>query len=301
LWEWILTRAKPKKIHTIFFCGDILNPADVLKAAFGTDIIIHLAARHHDFGISREEFFRVNVGGMKNILVCAAKLSIKKFIFYSTVAVYGNHKAHTTEATNPNPANNYGKSKLAAERLLEKWVAEDSFRQAAIIRPTVVFGPENYANMYNLINTIYKRRFIFVGKGENIKSVAYVENLVDATIFLLTRLKPGIDIYNYSDYPQMSTAQIVKTITDYLPCGTPKVKIPIKPAIMAASIFDLLGRLTGYNFPITANRIKKFNTPTIHRSDKIRALGFESPINSEEAFRKTVEWYLDNGNPDNVK
>lgn len=290
-------RAPEKKdALTGFILGDILNPDDTKKACGGVDAIVHLAAKHHDFGISKDEFFKVNVQGMENILKCAAESGIKKFIFYSTVAVYGEIKTPGSENTAPMPVSDYGKSKLAAEEILRKWVSRDHERQAAIIRPVVVFGPGNFANMYNLIDKIYKKRFIFAGKGKNVKSVAYVENLAEATIFLLERLKPGIETYNYSDYPQMNTEQIVRHISDYLSCRIPRFRIPLRTAMAAAGIFDILGKITGYNFPITANRIKKFNTSTVYLSDKIRKAGFCPPVELSEGFRRMAKWYLNCGN-----
>ena len=279
-----------------FILGNIQEPEEIIKAAQGVDVIINLAAKHHDFGVSRDEFFGVNVQGTQNILDCASQLGIKKVVFYSTVAVYGNIKSYTTENTATNPVSNYGKSKLAAEKLVCAWTTQDRSREAIIIRPTVVFGPTNYANMYNLIDKIYKKKFIFVGKGNNIKSVAYVENLVQATIFLIERMHPGIEIYNYSDYPQMTIEQTVVNITRNIPHNIPKVKIPLRPTLALASVIDLLEKITGYNFPITANRIKKFNTQTHHNSDKIRNIGFEPPIALSEGVRKTVKWYLENRN-----
>ena len=279
--------------------GDILNYRDVLNAAQGVDVIINLAAKHHDFGISRSEFFSVNEQGTANILRCAAELGIKKFIFYSTVAVYGEQNIPSTEETSPSPVNDYGASKLAAEKVVYNWVKEDSSRQAVILRPTVVFGPYNYANMFNLINSIYKKRFLFVGKGENIKSVVYVGNLVDATIFLLENLKSGLEIYNYSDYPQMTSTRIAETIARYLSRNIPKVRIPLGLAISMGYVFDLLAKVTGYNFPITAKRMKKFNTDTHHKSDKIRELGFKPKIDLNDGFKRMVEWYMSlkvNGN-----
>ena len=76
----------------------------------------------------------------------------------------------------------------------------------------------------------------------------------------------------------------------------PRFRIPLRPAMMATGIFDLLGKLTGYNFPITANRIKKFNTPTHHMAEKIKAMGFKPKVNLYEGFKRMAEWYLNNGN-----
>ncbi|MBE0433497.1 NAD(P)-dependent oxidoreductase [candidate division WOR-3 bacterium] len=272
--------------------GDLCAREDVLAAAKGADLIITLAAKHHDFGVSREEFFHVNETGTEILLEVAGSHGIKKLVFYSTVAVYGTRNEPSTEDMEPRPDSDYGASKYAGEILIYKWCNGDKHRSAVIIRPTVIFGPNNYANVYNLIDTIYKRKFIFVGKGDNIKSVAYVENLVDATLFLMDRMNPGIQIYNYSDEPQMTIEQIVETITGFLPHGIPKKKIPLWLVTSFGSIFDCLARITGRNYRITSARMKKFATSTHHRADKIRALGFRQRIDTKEGFRRMVEWYL---------
>lgn len=274
------------------FIGDILSLDSLKNALQGVDLVISLAAKHHDFGITREEYFRVNQGGTINLLRCMAQKNIKKLIFFSSVAVYGTQTEPTTEQSPLIPDTDYGKSKLAAENEILKWIKEDKQRSVIIIRPTVIFGPENYGNVYNLIDKIYKKRFIFVGDGTNIKSVAYVENLVDATVFLMEHLIPGVQVFNYSDEPQMTTEQIVKIITEFMPHGIPHFKIPLSLAVSVGSIFDILAKIAGYNFPITAKRMKKFNTPTFHKSDKIRQLGFQQKISIREGFRRMVEWYL---------
>jgi nucleoside-diphosphate-sugar epimerase len=279
-----------KKICENFY-GDILSYEDVMKSAKGVELVISLAAKHHDFGIKKEEYFRVNEGGTINLLKCMSCLGIKKLIFYSSVAVYGTQDSPTTEESPLLPDTNYGRSKLAAENAIKKWVMEDKTREVIIIRPTVIFGPENYGNVYNLIDKIYKRRFIFVGDGSNIKSVAYVENLVDATIFLIDHLKPGIQIFNYSDEPQMTTREIVDLITEFMPHTIPKFKIPLSLAVLVGGIFDILAKITGYNFPITARRMQKFNTSTHHKAEKIRQLGFKQRITIREGFKRMIDWY----------
>lgn len=286
----------PEELSKLCTClvGDMLSPEDILKAAQGVDLIITLAAKHHDFGVTREEFFHVNETGTQILLDCATKLQIKKLIFYSSVAVYGTSDEPSTENTIPQPDNDYGESKLAAEKVIQKWVDDDKSRSVIIIRPSVIFGPNNFANVYNLIDKIYKKKFVFVGKGDNIKSVAYVENLVDANIFLIDKLKSGIQIFSYSDEPQMTISQVVDIISEYMPHKVPKIKIPLWIAVSFGSIFDLLGKTTGHNYPITAARMKKFATSTHHKAEKIRNIGFKQKIETKEGFKRMVEWYMAN-------
>jgi nucleoside-diphosphate-sugar epimerase len=272
--------------------GDILHKGDVEKTVELADFIIHLAAKHHDFGISEEEFYKVNVEGTKNLLDCASRKNIKKFIFVSSVAVYNDENMPVDEATELKPNNFYGKSKLEAEDLVREWVDKDTTRSVIIVRPAVVFGPYNYANMYKLIDNIYKGKFIFVGRGDNIKSVAYVENLVDAIIFSMERMKPGLNIFNYSDEPHMTIEEIVNIISKPLGKSISRFRLPLRLVLTVASIFDLIARASGKNLPIQAFRIKKFAQDTFYKSNIIKETGFKPRISLEEGFRNMVDWYL---------
>jgi len=284
----------PAEMKDICTClsGDLGSYQDVTNAAQGADMVITLAAKHHDFGVSREEFFEVNEAGTQTLLDAVQALGIKKLIFYSTVAVYGSREEPSSEKMEPRPDSDYGESKHAGEKLIYRWCDVDKSRTAIIIRPTVIFGPKNYANVYNLIDQIYRKRFVFVGKGNNIKSVAYVENLVDATFFLMELMTSGVHIFNYSDEPQMTIKQIVDTIAGFLPHGVPRKKLPLWIATSFGGVFDFMGKITGHNYTITAARMKKFATATHHRADKIRELGFKQKVETKEGFRRMVEWYL---------
>ena len=273
--------------------GNILDQVSVRKAMEGADSIIHLAAAHRDFGIDRDEYYRVNVDGTKMLLQTATEMKIKRFVFYSSVSVYGASQP-SSDDTAPNPNNDYGASKLKAEEAIRAWAQEGPAREVIILRPTVVFGPRNRANIFKLVRQVCDRRFIWVGNGENIKSVAYVENVVDATIMLLNTMAPGVLTLNYSDRPQRTTKEIVAIIAQKAGISVPRRRIPISVALQALRILDLIGNITRRDLPITSARILKFNTPTCHNAEKIFALGFQPRFSIEEGFEKNVGWYLAN-------
>ena len=274
------------------FAGNILDRDIVREAIGGVDSIIHLAAEHKDFGISKDEYFKVNVDGTSVLLDAASKQNIKKFVFYSSVAVYGSHQP-SSDDTMPQPNNDYGASKLKAEEVIRDWARADARRRVVIIRPTVVYGPRNHANIFRLVKQVSDGRFVWVGNGSDIKSVAYVENVVDATAFLYTRFEEGLHIYNYADSPHLTTKDIVHIIAAKAGVKEPKLKVPWPIAVSTASIFDLLGKLTGFDFPVTSARIRKFNTPTCHNAEKIFALGFHPRFTIEEGLEKMVKWYIE--------
>jgi len=273
--------------------GNILCNEVVIKSMEDIDCVIHLAAEHKDFGVKKEDYFKVNVEGTKILLEASAKFGVNKFIFFSSVAVYGNNSP-SNEDTLPDPINFYGISKLEAEKEVIKWANEDKKRTAIIIRPTVVYGPGSKANIFRLIRQICDGKFIMVGNGNNIKSIAYVRNLVDATLFLMDKCNSGVHVFNYSDEPQLTTKQLVNLIAKIASRRLPSFYIPLKIAMSFGYGFDILGKITGKDFPITAARMKKFATSTCHQAYKIRKLGFVQKYSIEDGLREHIEWYLKN-------
>ena len=256
------------------------------------DAVIHLAAEHKDYGITEAEYFSVNENGTQKLLKCASDYAINNFIFFSSVAIYGQIN-DATETTPPSPSTPYGKSKLAAETSVKSWVDDDANRSARIIRPTVVFGPNNFANIFRLISRVCDEKFLWVGKGENIKSIAYVENLVAATLFLLDSLKPGLEIYNYSDQPPISIKELVNIVANFASVNVPNFRIPTKIAFSIAGLIDSFGKVFRFNFSFSKERFKKFSANSNYPSDKIRASGYRQKISLSEGIKKTVEWYLE--------
>lgn len=275
-----------------FVKGDIRNEKDVRGAVRDNKVtsIISLAAKHHDFGIGHDEYFDTNEDGTRIICKVASENNIDEIVFYSSVAVYGIRDEISTEALEPKPDAPYGESKLAGEKVLVDWAAEKSGRKVLIIRPTLVFGKNNMANMRNLIKQIDSGLYFHLGKAENIKSIAYVENLVAATLFLKERLKPGVSIYNYADEPQLTTREISSTIAESLHKKI-RLTVPKTLGILMGLPFDILIKLTGKNLPISTARIKKLGTATHHSAKKLFAEGFKPRYTTIEGLKKMVDWY----------
>ncbi|MGJ3234502.1 NAD-dependent epimerase/dehydratase family protein [Marivirga sp.] len=260
---------------------------------YNVNTIIHLAAAHHDFGISKEEYFEVNETGTENICKVAEENDIKKIVFYSSVAVYGDNKEPSTEERAPEPSNHYGASKLAGEAKLKSW-SEKEGNQAIVIRPCLVYGPRNTANMYNLIKQIDSGKFFNVGKGDNVKSICFVENIVEATIHLLNTLnRTGYNFYNYADSPQLTSKETANYISECLgkkkPFSVPKTLLQI-----GAIPFDILIKVTGKNLPVSSARVNKFATETYHKAEKILETGFSPKFDNYQGLKKMVDWYNSN-------
>ena len=128
------------------------------------------------------------------------------------------------------------------------------------------------------------------------KKIVVVENLTAATVFMMNHMKPGINAFNYSDYPHRKSLEIANIIQVELGRKPLGFRVPLGLAMALACPFDLLAKITGKNLPITANRIKKFaQMNTWHGSDKVRSLGFQQKISTEKGLNRMVQWYLAQG------
>lgn len=274
-----------------FVHGNILDDSAVDNAMSDVDLILHLAAEHKDFGVPESLYYQVNVDGTEKLLQHASRHQIRNFVFFSSVAVYGDSRVPTNEALVPAPDSPYGKSKLLAEQRIEGWSAQASERKGLIIRPTVIFGPYNYANMYRLIRSVARRRYVGVGDGKNIKSIGYVENVAAAALFLMERMGAGVEIYNYADSPHMTTLDLVACIAKSLGVKVPSLRIPKPLALACAFPLDVIAKATKKDLPLTAKRIAKFTNSTHHRADKLLRAGFSPPYSPEAGVQKTIAWY----------
>ncbi|MEZ6119236.1 MAG: NAD-dependent epimerase/dehydratase family protein [Pirellulaceae bacterium] len=282
-----------------FIEGDVRDPAAVEMALEGCDAVLHLAAAHHDFGIEESTYYSVNQHGTSVLTRAMAAGGIDRICFFSTVAVYGDAARPIDESTPPEPVSFYGKSKLAGEVVLKDWVAADQHRQSLIIRPTVVFGPGNFANMYTLIRQVERGRYLQVGPGTNIKSICYVENLVAAVVDLWLdhqEQRAGFEVFNYVDKPDLTSREISSSIYRHLGRKVPAFTVPFVAARLLALPFDVVTAVTGKDLGVSTARIRKLAMDvTCFEAEKVRQTGFQAPVDLVEGIGRMVRWYQEAG------
>lgn len=255
--------------------------------------LINLAAEHKDNVEPISEYERVNVHGARNVCKFCNLKKINKIIFTSSVAIYGNSKDPCYENSKINYFNEYGRTKYEAEKIYLDWFNEDPInRDLIIIRPTVIFGPGNRGNVYNLLNQIYKKRFVQIGSGKNIKSIAYVRNIADfihESIGMKNKNMLPL-IVNYADKPDMEIQELVKLIKKELGYKeTTLLKVPFFLAITIGKFFDFISLITRKDFPISSIRVKKFIMNTVIDSKYLESI-YKSAYPLEEALKDTINF-----------
>jgi GlcNAc-P-P-Und epimerase len=256
----------------------------------GVDLVVLLAAEHRDDVHPVSLYYDVNVEGTRNVLKVMAAKNVNKIIFTSSVSVYGLNKDNPDETSPTDPFNHYGKSKLKAEEILRKWFeSSSSERTLIILRPTVVFGPGNKGNVYNLLTQISSGKFIMIGQGKNKKSMAYVGNIAEFLKYCVNSHMPGFHLYNYVDKPDLSTKELVLQAENTLGKKILPLKIPYFVGYAGAKVLDVASKVLNKKFSISAVRVKKFCATTQFNSINLNSTNFKPPYDLEEALEITIK------------
>jgi nucleoside-diphosphate-sugar epimerase len=284
-----------KVSRTNYFCFDLSNEISSLAKLLkdeSFDLLIHLAAAKGDYNLKYDDFYRDNVTASEKTISLVKVLDIKSVIAYSTVSVYGHDNKIKSEEADLVPNNPYGATKLESENIFIKWHNLDPIKnKLTILRPSVIYGENNFANMYNLLDQLNKKFPVSVGKGNYIKSMVAVENIVDITVFSINKLR-GLQIYNCTDKPYPKLKEVIKYITEIKGFSKPKIVIPKWFAYLIGLLFECFSFIIKKDLGITRERIYKFTMPTDYRSEKLAGVGYIQKHSVKDRVQNMAKWYL---------
>lgn len=285
----IFDKAPPKTDRFQSILGDVRDVEALSSAARGQDVIYNLAAEHRDDVRPSSLYEEVNVGGARNVVTAAERAGVQTIVFTSSVAVYGDGDHALTEDAPHRPINEYGRTKSLAEAEHLKWADVDEKRRLTIVRPSVVFGPGNRGNVYNLLRQISSGRFVMVGDGENRKSMAFVDN-VAAFLAGAPDHAEGVQIYNYADKPDFDMNALVTLIREQRGPGRGVgPRLPIWTARIIGKAADVVANATGRSLPISAVRVEKFIANTEIDASRVQQTGFRPPVDLRDGLRQTIQ------------
>jgi UDP-glucose 4-epimerase len=226
--------------------GDVNDRAVVRRAARGADAIVHLAGLLHIVNppiAMRAEYERVNVGGTAAIIDAAMTEGIRRVVTLSTIAVYGYQRAgeRLTEQSGTHPDTLYGETKLAAEQVALAARRTDGAPLATVLRAAAVYGPRVKGNYQRLVRALAKRRFVPIGRGDNVRTLVFVDDLASAIALAVEDSRAAGGVYNVSDGTSHPLAQIIAAICAALGRRPPSWHAPAGPVralLRAASIVN---------------------------------------------------------------
>jgi GlcNAc-P-P-Und epimerase len=268
--------------------GDVRDRKEVSNAMVARDLVYNLAAEHQDNVRPLSLYMEVNVEGARNVCAAATEHGVKHIVFTSSVAVYGSHETPIGEDTPHLFFNEYGRTKHLAEQVHLEWLEGAADNQLTIVRPTVVFGPGNRGNVYNLLRQLKYGPFVMFGNGLNVKSLAHVENISSFLSFLAGR-RERYGVYNYADKPDFNMRDLVRFVDRQLgKKDTRRARFPQGLGVLAGHVADGFSIVTGRSLPVSAVRVKKFCASSAIDSRRAMATGFVPPNELQASLQQMV-------------
>lgn len=222
------------------------------------DWIFNFAAIHREPGHDNKEYYETNINGAYNVCEYARKVNCKNIYFTSSISVYGSSETPINE-NYPCLANTaYGISKYSSELIHRLWQKNSADRKLIIVRPGVIYGPNDPGNILRMIKAIKKGYFAYPGSGNIHKSYGYIYGLIESIDFLLKN-ETNYLCYNYVEYPTERLSDLVKHIKKFVNSNSIVISIPISLLLFISKILQIL---LGKKNPVHPVRVKKAGTST---------------------------------------
>jgi len=215
--------------------GDIRDLPTCVRAAKQVDFILHQAALGSVPRSIEEpiESHHSNVTGFVNILLAARQASVRRIVYASSSAVYGDHPAL------PKKEENIGKclSPYAATKLADEIYADAFARCYGLetlgLRYFNVFGPRQDPNgpyaavIPKWIDAMIRKETIFInGDGETSRDFCHIANVVQANLLAATVQNPAAvnQAYNVAVHARTTLNQLFEALRSKLQAFYPHLK-----------------------------------------------------------------------------
>ena len=215
-----LSNLGKSKNRITFIKGDTLDKALLTGIVAEVELVFHLAANVGNIKSIEDPYFDmdVNIKGTINLLEACLKSNIKRLVYSSSGAIFGEAKYLPIDEDHPlNPESPYGVSKLAAEKYCFAFYKVHGIPTTAL-RYFNVYGPRQGSSGYPNVIAIFfgrireGRPLTIFGDGKQTRDFVFVEDVVTANILAATQPAAVGEIFNIATGKANSVEQVASLI-----------------------------------------------------------------------------------------
>jgi nucleoside-diphosphate-sugar epimerase len=243
----------------------------------GADVLIHCAGVVDD--VRRME--PVHVLGTRDLLA-AAEGRVSRWVQLSSVGAYGRVRAGVVLEDHPQrPSGPYEETKARADALVLA-ASDAGVISAAVLRPSIVIGPEMpNDSVRGMAAAIRHRQFFFIGRPGASANYVHVEDVARALAFLATDKRRPSGVFNLSGWSTIEA--FAAALARAGGSVEPKLRLPELPVRLAV-------RLAGWipHFPLTGSRIDALTNRARYPAARLEEIGFEPRYSADQAAAETA-------------
>jgi dihydroflavonol-4-reductase len=276
--------------------GDMRDAASMAGAMAGCRYLFHVAADYRIWARDPQEILRNNLAGVTAVMSAALAAGVERVVYTSSVATLriprGAPGDETGALQEAEAIGAYKRSKVAAERRVERYVAEQGL-PAVIVNPSTPMGPRDVKPTPTgriAVEAARGRMPAYVDTGLN---VVHVDDVAEGHLLALEKGRIG-ERYVLGGQ-DASLSEMLGVIAGLTGRPAPRVKLPITPLYPLAEVAELVGRLTGKEPFLTRDSLTMATHHMYFSSAKAeRELGYRArPY--REALRDALAWFEANG------
>ena len=259
-------------------CCDFPKIKKIMK---NVDMVYHCAATAHE-GLSVFSPFEItknNYLASVSIFSAAINEKVKRIIFCSSMARYGDQQTPFKETMDPNPVDPYGISKVAAEDVL-KSLCELNKVEWVIAVPHNIIGPRQiYSDPYRNVVSIFLNRMlqgkppIVYGDGEQKRCFSYIDDCLSCMIPMLDQQNLNKQVINIG---------------------------PDEEFVTVNKVVEICSNITGLNLEAIhkEDRPREVKHATCSADKARKLLNYQTKVSLKEGIQKTYDYIKKRGTKD---
>ena len=276
--------------------GDMRDRDAVFAAAQGARYVFHVAADYRLWAPRRKEIMRANVDGTRTVMEAARAAGAERIVYTSSVATLRLHEDGTpADETAPlaedEAIGTYKRSKVAAERLVERMVAEGL--PAVIVNPSTPIGPRDRRPTPTgrmIVEAAAGRMPGFVDTGLNL---VHVDDVAQGHLAALRQGRIGERYILGGE--NMSLAELLGRIARLTGRAPPRWRLQRRLLYPLAFAAEAMAYVTRREPLLTRDGLRMAKHHMFFTSAKAqREFGYRArPV--EDALRDAIDWFFQAG------
>jgi dihydroflavonol-4-reductase len=273
--------------------GDLRDAETVRPAMAGVRYLFHVAADYRLWAPDRNEIVANNLNSTKIIMEAALRAGVERIVYTSSVATLavrtdGTSVDETFPLDEAKAIGAYKRSKVVAERLVERMIAEEKL-PAVIVNPSTPIGPRDVKPTPTgriIVEAAHGRIPAFVDTGLNL---VHVDDVADGHLAALDR---GVIGERYILGGQnVQFAEMLASIAALVGRRAPRVRMPRGPLVPLALAAETIARFTKREPFVTRDALKMSRYRMFFTTAKAeRVLGVTArPFT--EALADAIGWF----------
>jgi dihydroflavonol-4-reductase len=297
-----LVRASSPRTHLAgldldYVQGDLRDAETIRPAMAGIRYLFHVAADYRLWARDRNEIVTNNVTGTRVMMEEALRAGVERIVYTSSVATLAVQRDGTSvDETVPldelKAIGAYKRSKVAAERLVERMIAQQGL-PAVIVNPSTPIGPRDVKPTPTgriIVEAARGRMPAFVDTGLNL---VHVDDVAQGHLAALDRGKIGERYILGGQNVQLS--EMLAVIANLIGRRPPRVRLPRSAIVPLALAAETVARFTGREPFVTMDALRMSKYRMFFTAAKAeRDLGFTArPFT--DALTDAIRWFRDAG------